>query len=48
MKKHESDAKTVLNQLGKLSVFLADLDTGADSNQRTVATHTGGKRVDIR
>ena len=33
MKKHESDAKTVLNQLGKLSVFLADLDAGADRNQ---------------
>ena len=33
MKKHESDAKTILNQLGKLSVFLADLDAGADRNQ---------------
>lgn len=33
MKKHESDAKTVLTQLGKLSAFLADLDAGADRNQ---------------
>ncbi|MBU1344993.1 MAG: GGDEF domain-containing protein [Proteobacteria bacterium] len=29
MKKHQSDAKTVLNQLGRLSGFLTDLDTHA-------------------
>lgn len=33
MKKHESDAKTVLRQLGKLSAFLADLDTKADKDK---------------
>ena len=32
MKKHASDAKTVLMQLGKLSAFLADLDSGADKD----------------
>ncbi len=32
MKKHESDAKTVLKQLGKLSKFLADLEVGADND----------------
>lgn len=31
-KKHESDAKTVLNQLGKLSTFLADLEPNADKD----------------
>jgi diguanylate cyclase (GGDEF)-like protein len=30
MKKHESDAKMVLTQLGKLSAYLADLDAKAD------------------
>ncbi|MCF6249589.1 MAG: hypothetical protein L3J69_19865 [Desulfobacula sp.] len=32
MKKHESDAKTVLKHLGKLSTFLADLEAGADND----------------
>ena len=32
MKKHESDAKNVLKQLGKLSKFLADLESGADND----------------
>lgn len=32
MKKHESDARTVLNKLGKLSTFLSDLDKDADKN----------------
>ncbi len=33
MKKSESDAKTVLTQLGRLSAFLADLDAKADKNK---------------
>lgn len=32
MKKHESDAKTVLNRVGKLSAFLKDLDTDASTD----------------
>lgn len=33
MKKHKSDAKTVLNHLGKLSIFLNDLDAHASSDE---------------
>ena len=33
MKKNESDAKTILNRLGKLSAFLKDLDTDAGKDE---------------
>lgn len=33
MQKNESDAKTVLNQLGKLSAYLADLDAESDKDK---------------